>query len=80
MKYILKSISPNHITSLGKFGINNLSIDINLFLDCIIDEFLRLILSDPFRDRNNNFIQESIIIPSINIYQEQSIKYCPCPK
>lgn len=75
-------MSPNHISSLGKFGINNLSNDINLFLDCIIDEFLRLILSDHFRDRNNNFIQESIImiIPSINIYQDQSIKYCPCPK
>lgn len=70
-------MSPSYTYSLGKFGINNLSTDINLFLHYIIDELLRLILSDHFRDRNNNFIQDSIItiIPSINIYQDQSIKY-----
>lgn len=75
-------MSPNHVFSLGIFGISHLSIDINLFLDCIVDEFQRLILSDHFRDRNNNFIQDSIIItrPSINIYRDQSIRYSSCPK
>lgn len=75
-------MSQSHTYSVGKFGINNLSTGINLLLHYIIDELLRLILSDHFRDRNNNFIQDSIItiIPSTNIYQNQRIKYQPYPK
>jgi hypothetical protein len=73
-KCTLTSVSPSHVSSFGKFGINNSSLDINLSLNHIKDEFLRLILFGHFIYRNNSLIQKSICVTHDTFNQRLS---CP---
>lgn len=61
MECTLTGVSLSYSSSVGKFQINNLSLDSNLFLNHTVDEFHRLILCDHFGYRNNNFIQGSSV-------------------